>query len=300
MAGAIVTRAEWDAVPPRDTTPLVGSQGVAVHWEGPRMGWPWPHSECAAKVRSIQRFHMVTRGWLDVAYNFLVCGHGYRFEGRGWGVRSAANGTNEGNAWGHAVCYLAGDGDAFTAEARTAIAAVAAGHRRLYGQVTLRPHSSFRATACPGDAIRAWIPTYTTSAPSPAPPPTPTPAPAPTPTPTDKGRLMYTCEKGDKGPRVVLLQETMRRLGWAGDADGSYGPATVAGLASLGYGDGMKVGPRRVRQLEDALTAKIATAQARKAVAAHRNAVHDPVNEPTDPATKPWVTAQLDQLKITR
>lgn len=153
---SFVSRSAWGARPPRGITGSSMARGVAVHWEGPTMGWPWPHSQCAARVRGIQAFHMDSRGWADIAYNDLVCGHGYVFEGRGPDVRNAANGGNgNDNATHMAICYIGGEGDEFTAAARDAIND-AAEHLGVAGG-DWRPHRYFTETACPGDVIAAWV-----------------------------------------------------------------------------------------------------------------------------------------------
>lgn len=91
----------------------------------------------------------------------VVCRHGYVFDGRGFGVRSAANGTNDANDAYHAVCFLGDDtvGRAdVTPEARRALEQLLAEYRRRYPKATqIRPHSDFVATACPGDELRALI-----------------------------------------------------------------------------------------------------------------------------------------------
>lgn len=131
------------------------------------------HSQCAGKVRSIQNFHMDGQGWADIAYNFLVCPHGFVFEGRGWGRRSAANGTNAGNAAYHAVCYLGGKGDPFTDAAKGGFRATRDEWERRYGRkANVHPHRYFLATECPGSEITNWISSGLGggSAPAPAPP----------------------------------------------------------------------------------------------------------------------------------
>jgi N-acetylmuramoyl-L-alanine amidase len=40
--------------------------------------------ECAAIVRSYQDYHMDSKGWNDIGYNFLVGEDGNVYEGRGW------------------------------------------------------------------------------------------------------------------------------------------------------------------------------------------------------------------------
>lgn len=116
------------------------------------------HDRCAGKVRSIQAYHMDTKGWADIAYNWVVCPHGYVFEGRGWGKRSAANGANGCNSVYHAVCYLGGDGDPFTDQAKAGFNACRAEWARIYGRSPeVVPHSACVSTACPGNVIRQWI-----------------------------------------------------------------------------------------------------------------------------------------------
>jgi hypothetical protein len=152
----LVTRGEWGARAPNATTPIGSAvRGVAIHWEGPHMGWPWPHSECAGKVRSIQAFHMDTRGWNDIAYNCIVCGHGYVFEGRGQGLRSAANGDATVNSTHYAICDLAGEGDDFTPEAQTGINDAAQWLGQADGEWV--GHRDLTQTACPGDTIYNWV-----------------------------------------------------------------------------------------------------------------------------------------------
>jgi hypothetical protein len=90
----LVTRQQWGARPPRSIVPLPGSaiDTTVFHYSGADADEQADHAKCAGRVRGIQRFHMDTRGWLDIAYSFLVCVHGYVFAARGYGVRTAATG----------------------------------------------------------------------------------------------------------------------------------------------------------------------------------------------------------------
>jgi hypothetical protein len=119
------------------------------------------HGNCAARVRAMQRFHMEEKGWLDAAYNHVLCGHGFVFVGRGFGARSAANGSKEANDRYFAVCFLGDDSAGradVTPEARLALRQLIAEYRRRYPQAReVRPHSDFAATACPGNELRALI-----------------------------------------------------------------------------------------------------------------------------------------------
>jgi N-acetylmuramoyl-L-alanine amidase len=91
----------------------------------------------------------------------LVCRHGYVFVGRGFGARSAANGTNEANDHYFAICFLGDDSAGradVTPEARRVLRSLIAEYRRRYPRARqVRPHSDFVATACPGDELRRFI-----------------------------------------------------------------------------------------------------------------------------------------------
>ena len=51
-----------------------------------------------ARIRSIQAYHMDTRGWCDIGYHFLVAGDGQVFEGRPYALLGAhTGGQNSGN-----------------------------------------------------------------------------------------------------------------------------------------------------------------------------------------------------------
>jgi len=135
--------------------------GVAVHYTGMNADEQRLHRTCAARVRAIQRYHMEEKGWLDIAYNHLFCRHGFVFVGRGFGARSAANGTAESNDQYFAVCFLGDDsvGRAdVTPEAQRALRQLIREYRRRYPAAQeVRPHSDFVATSCPGDELRALI-----------------------------------------------------------------------------------------------------------------------------------------------
>lgn len=153
----IVTRSQWGARPPKYTTALVPSEvkGVAVHYTSMDADRVYDHADCAARVRGIQRYHMDTKGWADIAYNFCVCWHGYVFEGRGFGIRSAGQGTVAGNDGYHAVCFLGGDTarDDVTPAGREALGWII---RRCPGD-DVRPHSWFHKTGCPGAELEAYV-----------------------------------------------------------------------------------------------------------------------------------------------
>ena len=158
----LVTRKEWNARAPKNRTSLSKAvqKGTALHYSGANADELAEHKKCTARVRAIQNFHMDNRGWSDIAYSFLVCKHGVIFEGRGVGIRTAANGTNAGNDAFHAVCFLGDDTanrDDVTDPGRRAIKDAVSRCNAWAGRKEVRPHSFFKPTGCPGDELRSWI-----------------------------------------------------------------------------------------------------------------------------------------------
>jgi hypothetical protein len=100
---------------------------------------------------------MDSQGWSDIAYNLLVCEHGYIFEGRGKGKGSAANGTSAANADYYAVCALVGENDDQPAALDTGLADAAAKCRSWGAGSTVKGHRDFTSTACPGDELYSKV-----------------------------------------------------------------------------------------------------------------------------------------------
>lgn len=157
-----ISKEDWGANPSKEATedshPIGSTLGITFHWVGPHVG-PFDHSECAGKVRGIERHHEYGNGWGDIAYNLLVCPHGYVFEGRGVGVRSAANGSTQTNDDWYAVCYLGGELDGFTENGRAGFTFAVQLLRRAGAGPKVNGHRDHKATTCPGPAIYAWLQT---------------------------------------------------------------------------------------------------------------------------------------------
>jgi hypothetical protein len=138
MTSPVVTLAQA-GIPPITgrSTAINGTEGTTFHYGGPPVGgFPWPHSRCPSIWRAWDAFHR-SKGWVGIAYNYGGCPHGFVFEGRGAGYRSAAQGTNAGNATSHAVVYLAGEGEPLTDAGKTAL---------LGGMALNKPVSEFART----------------------------------------------------------------------------------------------------------------------------------------------------------
>ncbi len=158
----LVTRAQWGARTPLRRVHGELSDESTCHWNGPKVTVggkdTWDHSRCAQLVRGIQNFHMDTRGWSDIAYNFLECPHGYTFEGRGLNIVNGANGTNDGNRSSHAICCLAGEGNPFPITEKsgfkTCVAHIA---EHTNAPNRCKGHRDHKSTECPGDERYGWV-----------------------------------------------------------------------------------------------------------------------------------------------
>lgn len=199
----LVTRKEWGAVAPSSPIPRIPGPvtSVTFHYEGPKMGM-FDHSHCPSVVRGIQAYHMQHNGWLDIAYNALVCYHGYTFEGRWLGARSAANGTNEGNGTSYAICGMWGDGDTLTDLAKHAYLETRAYFMANATGAKVWPHQHWFNTSCPGTPVIDWIaagypdPLGATVVPTPAIDLTPTDKAVAVDFPTGGGILTFAADGG--------------------------------------------------------------------------------------------------------
>lgn len=142
------------------------------------------HDKCAGKVRAVQAFHMDSRGWADIAYSAVICPHGNVYEARWLKHRTAAQGTNDGNAYSYAICFLGGVDDPLTDAAKRAFKDCIRYFDEQGAGSEIKLHRDWHATTCPGPVITDWrhagLPL------DPAPTPTPEP-PTPVPTPPTNG-----------------------------------------------------------------------------------------------------------------
>ncbi|MER5843678.1 N-acetylmuramoyl-L-alanine amidase [Streptomyces prasinus] len=163
MALKLVSRSQWGArayLTPNGATPYSQARrGVKLHY----LGTPYsdrPHEQCAAYIRQLQAQHMDGNGWSDIGYSFAVCTHGYVYEGRGLKRRNSANGNTALNEQDYAVLLLVGStGLTKPTDDQLHGARDAIEYCRKEGPAGdwLGGHRDGFATACPGDAVYAWV-----------------------------------------------------------------------------------------------------------------------------------------------
>lgn len=233
-----VSRSQWGARSSQGSMNTISAhpKGVAIHWEGPQMNIT-SHSQCDGRVRSIQAYHMDTKGWSDIAYNFIACPHDYLYEGRGTKYGSAANGSTQANQDYFAVCGLVGEHDPQPVGLDNALKYGADKCRSAGAGSSTVGHRDLYQTSCPGDELYGKVKAgrYGTSGGG------STPTPDPTPPTTTAPKFPYPsndylgqespdphCHSGyysaDR-PNIQKWQTQMKSRGWSGigTPDGYYG-----------------------------------------------------------------------------
>lgn len=228
----LVTRAQWGAPPTTPAAVMTSALGVKIHW----IGGPYTtreHAQCAAKVREIRAEHLANKvnRWVDIAYNHLVCQHGYVFEGRGTGHESGANGNQPLNRAHYAVCAIVGTNETPTPELLGGLRDAIELHQAHGAQTEVLGHQDGYNTDCPGDVLEAWVRrgaprpgSTSTPAPKPAPPAKSTRPPAP-PYGAYDGHPLIDPTHSD---RARMWQAYMAWRGWRIVVDGWYGEKSAA------------------------------------------------------------------------
>lgn len=227
------SRFDWGARPRVCSSTNIRPEGITAHYGGPS---PWTgaidrstpdafqatadHNRCATILRAYQAYHLDTKGWCDLAYTSATCPHGHRYEGRGPGQRTGANGTNDGNLRSYATVYIAGDADPFTDAAKRAFL----DEQDRLGRPLRWGHRDWKSTACPGAPIYAW---RTAGFPPPEGGPPPPPPPPPPPTEAFVNVALPVLRLGSTGGGVRSLQSLLNtKAGQGLVADGAFGPRT--------------------------------------------------------------------------
>jgi hypothetical protein len=131
--------------------------GTVVHWPGENRSFRGlPHGGCQAELRRIEheQTHRPADPYGAIAYQVVACHHGRLLEGRTVNRVNAANGDGTPNLRYGSVLALLGVGEKPTDAMLSAIRQAPAylgSPRKLLG------HRAFKATACPGPDLTAWI-----------------------------------------------------------------------------------------------------------------------------------------------
>jgi hypothetical protein len=173
---AIILRDQWGARAASSCAdPQYGpsTQGAVIHHTVNKN--TYTAAESTGIVRSIQAYHMDSRNWCDIGYNFLVDRYGQVFEGRGGGIDQPVRAAHSGNAEVNEQTFGVSLMGTFTTEDATpemkaataqlvswrfGLAAIPAKGTVSIGGRSLERISGHRdvvSTECPGEYVYAWL-----------------------------------------------------------------------------------------------------------------------------------------------
>ncbi|MDO8804868.1 MAG: peptidoglycan recognition family protein, partial [Elusimicrobiota bacterium] len=153
----VIRRADWQAAPPTEPyTPHTPKYFTLHHTQA---HYPGTYNEAVAEMQFIQDFHQHGRGWIDIAYHFLIDPAGNIFEGRPIKVLGAhVKNRNTANIG----ISIMGDfhppkHDVFTGASQDSFVAIGRYLKDTYEvQVSsFYAHRDLGKTACPGDDLYA-------------------------------------------------------------------------------------------------------------------------------------------------
>ena len=146
-----ITRDEWGAI---DTGKRLKGfwrrvQGIVIHHTTGPSDRPW------WRVKGHDRYHVHTKGWDSIAYNWLVGETGEIFEGRGWKRGAATRGWNSKTI---SVAYIGDSDDGLTERGKDSILTAVGATRERYGDhLWVKCHKDFSQTTCPGETLTEWV-----------------------------------------------------------------------------------------------------------------------------------------------
>jgi N-acetylmuramoyl-L-alanine amidase len=152
----LVTRKEWEAAPPRAVTrrQLAVVTAAVVHYaDAPAVDLDREDD----MVRAIQRYHVDTKGWDDIAYHVLVGMTGRLYQGRPVDVVGAH--CQHFNTPTVGICFLTNDGITPQAGAAAVQFVQLLEFTSLHRKLAIFAHREKVHTHCPGDKLAAWVDT---------------------------------------------------------------------------------------------------------------------------------------------
>jgi len=144
----------WCPIPPRGQFSFAPHpEGVphVVHWFGhgaPAATIDGQINQCVGFAREHMR-----RGYVGVAYNFILLTNGLCLVGRGLRARSAATGSNLGNTYPSVLVMCGTEAPAPTIDQLDSLKAM----RHEHGWGRRLCHHELSPTACPGPDLTAWV-----------------------------------------------------------------------------------------------------------------------------------------------
>ena len=173
---SIIRRSSWGAKSSGGCdSPIYGptTKGSVIHHTAGSNSYS--KADSASIVRATQAYHMNSRNWCDIGYNFLVDKYGQIFEGRAGGIDKPVRGAHAGNSAVNEQTMGVSLMGTFssttpTSAMKSATAALVAWRHDDYsipakgtysvGGLTLNRiagHRNVKATECPGAQVYSWL-----------------------------------------------------------------------------------------------------------------------------------------------
>ena len=154
MSKTVISREGWGARPPkRPFTKLKAwrVKGVVLHHSGIKNG---PSGVPALK--SYERYHMDTKNWNAIAYNWLVDTDGVIYAGRGADVVSGA--TKGWNSRSESICYTGWGAEVVPEKALDSIKWLIGNIQSRYdNKLWVKGHRDLGNSTCPGNWLYDWL-----------------------------------------------------------------------------------------------------------------------------------------------
>jgi hypothetical protein len=247
-----VTRTEWGAPLDTPAADMPTARGSKIHWIGGPYDTP-AHDACHNEVLAIRAEHLADphQGWVDIAYNLVVCQHGVVYEARGKRKESGANGDQPLNLAHYAICAIQGTNEELSGDLKNGLRDAIEYLQGNGAGGEILAHRDGYNTDCPGDELYEWV-----HAGAPRPGGQPAPQPEPHPAPAWEDYDGHLIENFTRGFRVTMWQTYMAWRGWPIDVDGMYGPQSEQ-ICRLFQAEKMltvdgKIGPITWRATHDA------------------------------------------------
>lgn len=217
-----LSRKQWNARPPKTGIKAIGKVSeIFIHHSV-----TVPTADPANDVQWIQKYHMDSRNYTDIAYTLLVHPDGTILEGRTAGEQAAQGAHTLGhNSTAIGICAIGNYENIEATDQLVAALNEAIGYAQAKGWTTakpkIRPHKAVSKTACCGKNLVARLEELGGT---PVTPPAPGPAPAP---PANKiPPFPGTTRRGSRGEAVRQTQARLAERGWIIVVDGIFGTKT--------------------------------------------------------------------------
>ncbi|EFN81745.1 peptidoglycan-recognition protein SC2 isoform X1 [Harpegnathos saltator] len=155
-APTIISRAQWGArAPKHQAANLARKPAPYVVLHHSTGNGCVTQAICQLKVREFQNYHMNSKKWSDVGYNFIVGEDGNIYEGRGWGKQGAHSKPFNNKSIGICIIgdYTNRTPNSAAVQAVDSLIAYGVSSGEIKNDYKLLGHRQTWQTNCPGNSL---------------------------------------------------------------------------------------------------------------------------------------------------